>query len=102
LWRWPNLALNVYPDGMNVERFVPLGPRRTRIDYSYFFAPGAPRARVEESVRLSAELLEEDRRICEAVQRNLESGAYAAGVLSPRHEEGLACFQSLVREAVEG
>ena len=27
LWRYPNLALNVYPGGMNVERFVPVGHR---------------------------------------------------------------------------
>ena len=27
LWRWPNLALNLYRDSMNLELFVPLGPR---------------------------------------------------------------------------
>ena len=24
LWRWPNLALNLYPDGMNIERWEPI------------------------------------------------------------------------------
>jgi choline monooxygenase len=101
LWRWPNLALNLYPDGMNVERFLPDGPRRTRVAYQYFFRPGTEPASHEESMRMSAQLMEEDRAICEAVQRNLESGAYDTGELSPRHEQGVAAFQELVRAAVE-
>ena len=104
LWRFPNLAVNVYPDGMNVERFLPLGPRRTRIVYDYFFRDLSPAAQAanDEVVRLSLEVLDEDRVICEAVQRNLESGVYDLGRLSPRHENGVAYLQSLVREAVGG
>ena len=51
---------------------------------------------------MSALLMDEDRAICEAVQRNLESGAYETGELSPRHEAGVAAFQGLVRVALEG
>ena len=99
LWRFPNLALNLYPDGMNVERFVPLGPTRTRIVYHYFFGGGRED---KESVDMSMLLLEEDAEICEAVQRNLESGVYDSGRLSPRHERGVARLQELVRMALEG
>jgi choline monooxygenase len=97
LWRFPNLALNVYPDGMNVERFTPIGPSRTRIDYSFFFRDGH---HDDATVTMSSEILAEDAAICEAVQRNLEAGAYDAGVLSPRHEGGVELLQRLVREAV--
>ena len=38
--------------------------------------------------------------ICEAVQRNLESGVYDTGVLSPRHENGVAAFQRWLRESL--
>ena len=101
LFRFPNLALNVYADGMNVERITPLGPRRTRVDYSYFFRLDAGGdAADEEAVRLSAEVLDEDRAICEAVQRNLDAGIYDTGVLSPRHEGGVEMVQRLVREAL--
>jgi choline monooxygenase len=101
LWRYPNLALNLYPNGMNVERYWPAGTRSTRVEYTYLFAPdGDPTAR-EESVRLSLELLDEDRRICEAVQRNLDAGVYESGPLSPRHENGVAAFQALIERAVE-
>jgi len=101
LWRWPNLALNVYPDAMNIECFWPLGAHQTRVSYSYFFRDVGPSARPAnaEVVRISATVLEEDRTICEAVQRNLDAGAYLGGRLSPRHEQGVAAFQRWVREA---
>jgi choline monooxygenase len=96
IWRWPNLALNVYPGAMNLERFVPLSPTRVRVSYSYFFAGEAD----DDVVAMSTTVLSEDRRICEAVQRNLEAGAYRAGTLSPRHERGVAAFQGWVRDAL--
>ncbi len=99
LWRYPNLALNLYPDAMNIEQFIPLGPRRTRIVYRYFFRD--PAQRDEDVERISKVILEEDRAICEAVQRNLEAGVYHSGRLSPRHENGVAAFQRWLAEAVE-
>jgi choline monooxygenase len=96
LWRWPNLALNLYRDSMNLEQFVPLGPSRTRVAYRYFSKDGTLD---EEVSRLSKLLLMEDAQICEAVQRNLDAGVYRRGVLSPRHEQGVASFQRMVRAA---
>ena len=99
LFRWPNLALNLYPDGMNVERILPAGPDRTTIVYTYFFTePGTVAAK--ESERLSLLLMDEDRAMCEAVQRNLDAGVYDTGRLSPRHEGGVAQFQDLLRAAL--
>ena len=49
-------------------------------------------------MRLSATTLDEDRAICEAVQRNLDAGVYDTGLLSPRHEQGVAAFQRWVAE----
>ncbi|MEY2451907.1 MAG: choline monooxygenase [Acidimicrobiaceae bacterium] len=99
LWRWPNLALNIYGDGMCVERYDPVSRGQTRLRYTYAFAdPSAPAN--DEVVRMSTEVTNEDKAICEAVQRNLDSGIYAEGWLSPRHEAGLAAFQRWVRDAV--
>jgi choline monooxygenase len=102
LWRYPNLALNLYPDGMTVERFVPTGVRSTQIVYDYFFADVSEAAAGAnaEKVRISGDVIDEDRRICEAVQRNLESGVYDTGRLSPRHENGVYAFQQWVRESL--
>jgi choline monooxygenase len=49
---------------------------------------------------MSVEVLDEDRIICEAVQRNLEAGVYEVGVLSPRHENGVAAFHEWLRASL--
>ena len=43
---------------------------------------------------------DEDRMICEAVQRGLASCLYAPGNLSPRHEQGVGLVQDLVEAAL--
>ena len=100
LWRFPGLALNVYPDGMCVESYAPDGAGATRIDYAFFFAEGTGADEVESTIASSNAILDEDRIICEAVQRNMESGVYRGGVISPRHEGGVAQLQSLVNRAL--
>jgi choline monooxygenase len=100
LWRWPNLALNLYPDGMCIERYDPLSPTSTRLRYTYAFADPSATAANDDVMRMSGEVTREDIEICEAVQRNLDSGVYHEGWLSPRHEGGLAAFQGWVRSAV--
>ena len=103
IWQFPNLALNLYPGGMVVERFVPVGPAETRVLYDYCFADRSDAA-VEANAaveRVGVAVLAEDRVICEAVQQNLESGAYVDGILSPRHEAGVFAFQTWVRDALE-
>src|SRR4051794_13987595 len=70
LWRWPNLALNLYPDGIAVERYEPVTAAETTLRYSYALRPGAS-AEDSEVVQLSGEVTAEDITICEAVQRNL-------------------------------
>ena len=44
--------------------------------------------------------MDEDIAICELVQRNLASGVYPGGRLSPRQEAGTLYFQQLVRAAL--
>ncbi len=95
-WLWPNVALNVYGDGLSVERMLPASPTTMRIEYLFLFAEGADR---EAALAMCEEVTDEDRRICEAVQRNLEAGVYDRGRLSPRHEAGVHYFQQQVRRA---
>ncbi len=99
LWAWlfPNVAFNVYGEGLSVERMVPVSPSEMRIEYLFLFADGAD---PEAALAMCAEVTDEDRRICEAVQRNLEAGVYDRGRLSPRHEAGVFYFQSRLREAL--
>lgn len=95
-WLWPNLGVNVYRDGAMIERITPLGAGRTRLDY-LFLAKGGEAA-LGDALTASDRLTTEDARICEAVQANLSAGAYDRGVLSPRHEAGVAWFQARIAE----
>ena len=98
-WLWPNLAFNVYRYGLMVEHMQPVGHDRTRLDYLYFYDPET--ANLDDVLAASDELTAEDKFICEAVQRNLDAGVYEAGVLSPRHEGGVAWFQNRISKAHE-
>jgi len=102
LWRFPGLALNLYPTGMCLESYWPTGPTTTRVEYTFCFTRDTPPAEAEAAVASSIAILDEDRTICEAVQRNLASGLADPGPLSPRHERGVAQVRALVDDALAG
>ena len=97
-WLWPNFSINVFPGGFAVERWLPRGVDRTDLIFEYFFDPSAPG--VDEIVKASEEVADEDALVSEVVHRNLCSGRYTSGWLSPRHENGLVAFHELIREVV--
>lgn len=97
LFRYPNLAVNIYPDAMNVERIVPVSPTTCHVVYDYFARDPDD---VDAMVKLSNEVLDEDQAMCEAVQRNLQAGVYGLGRLSPRHEQSLSWFQGRITRAL--
>ena len=98
LFRWPNLAMNIYGDSMNIEVIIPTGPQSCTVAYNHFFVD--PDAADNASViALADTVMEQDRAMVEAVQPNLASGSYPGGRLSPRHENGVRQFQDLVRAA---
>ena len=86
---------------MSVERYDPVVPSRTRLRYSYSFRPPGDREARDAVIRSSSQVTAEDVAICESVQRNLESGTYDTGWLSPKHEGGVAAFQRWVRETID-
>jgi len=100
LWRFPGLALNIYHSGMCLESFWPTGPTTTRVEYTFFFSPDTSEHEAGAAVDSSIRILEEDRTICEAVQRNLTAGVFQPQVLSPRHEVGVQRVHSLVTRAL--
>lgn len=96
-WMWPCLGINVYADGILMERMWPLGHQKTRLDYLFVFRSDADETAIRRAVAASDITTNEDIAICEAVQRNLDAGIYRVGRLSPKHEEGVAWFQSQLR-----
>jgi choline monooxygenase len=100
-WMWPCLGVNVYPNGLMMERMWPLDHARTRLDYLYFFPEDLPEAERDSAIASSEVTTVEDIAITEAVQRNLDAGIYENGRLSPKHEAAVALFQRLVTDALQ-
>lgn len=96
-WLWPNLGVNVYRHGYMMERMTALGPSQTRLDYFYFYDPDR-QAELAGMLEFSDLVTAQDLQVCEEVQRNLEVGVYRGGVLSPKHEQGVAWFQARIAE----
>lgn len=102
LWMWPNWTLSVFPGGMNTSRINPLAVDATELFYTFYFADtseaaAAARAR---TIATNCAIVREDFGICEHTQRNMASGAYRPGPLSPKHEQGVAWFQARVAAAL--
>ncbi|HXL98558.1 MAG TPA: SRPBCC family protein [Rhizomicrobium sp.] len=100
-WAWPCLGVNVYAEGILMERMWPLSATHTRLDYLYFFVDGIARNEMERSITASEDTTREDKLITEAVQRNLDAGVYEKGRLSPKHEEGVGWFQREIAKVLE-
>ena len=95
-WLWPNLAFNVYADGMLVERMTPVSHDTMHIDYLFLAPDHTTVEDLRKSIGASLATTREDIGIVEAVQKNLEAGVYSVGRLSPKHERAVAWFQSEV------
>lgn len=94
---YPNTMLNVLPGRLQTNRVLPLPHNRCRVEFDFFYFSEVDTARRNRDRAFSDEVQREDIEICEAVQRNLDSGAYEAGLLNPTRESGLAHFHELLR-----
>jgi choline monooxygenase len=95
-WLWPNLGINVYSDGVLMERMTPVSHNSMQIDYLFLAPEHVTRDDLRKSIDASLATTREDIEIVEAVQKNLDAGIYRAGRLSPKHERAVAWFQSEV------
>lgn len=95
-WIFPNLMLNVYPDNMSSNIILPLGPSKTLTIFEWFAYPGS--AVQPETVAFSDEIQQEDIRICQNVQKGLQSRTYDTGRLSVKRENGVHHFHLLLNE----
>ena len=101
LWMWPNWTLSLFDGGMNTSRINPINHHQTELIYNFYFEDiseknASKRAKV---IADNLEVIREDFEVCNAVQKNYESGGYRSGPLSPRHEAGVAYFQQKLLEA---
>jgi phenylpropionate dioxygenase-like ring-hydroxylating dioxygenase large terminal subunit len=105
-WRFysalPNLGIDVYPDQMDFFQVLPSGPGKCIIRGAVFGLPGASRelrAVRYLSSRINDSVNNEDKWLCERVQRGLASSSYQPGPLS-RLEGCMTEFHQLLRQRI--
>ena len=97
-WLYPNFMMNIYEGVMDTNLVLPMGPRKCRVIFDFYFANVGPEHEEYNaaSVAVSDTVQDEDVAICESVQRGLGSRAYRAGRLSVRREAGEHLFHRLL------
>ena len=97
-WLYPNFMMNYYEGVLDTNLVHPLDVDRTEVVFDFYFADVSESARERNlaSINVGDRIQEEDRDICESVQRGLKSRAYHAGRLSVRREAGEHLFHRLL------
>lgn len=98
---YPNTMLNIMPGRLQSNRVIPTGLHSCKIEFDFYYAPDAV-DRSTDDLRFSDQVQEEDRTICEHVQKGLTSGVYAPGRLSPKRESGVWHWHNLLRADYTG
>lgn len=75
---FPNTMLNIMPGRVQTSRVVPTAIDQCQVEFDFYYAPNALE-RAAEDARFSDEVQEEDRIICERVQKGLASGVITFG-----------------------
>jgi len=96
---YPNTMLNITPGRLQTNRVLPDGPDRCVVEFDFYYADDAARARAEADRAFSDQVQVEDETICAHVQRGLESGVYKTGRLCPDRESAVWHWHNLLRRA---
>lgn len=96
LWIYPGFMLNRYEGYLDTNLVVPVSVDRTRVIFDFYFSGDATDEERQRSIGVAERIQEEDKRICESVQRGLRSRAYEAGRLSVRREAGEHLFHRIL------
>ncbi len=97
-WIFPNLMVNIYPDNFSTNLILPLNERETLTIFEWYYGKDVPTEHINRMVEFSDKVQQEDITICEAVQRGIASRSYNQGHYSPKHENGLYHFHSLLHQ----
>ncbi len=106
IWRYiliyPNTAIDLYPDQVNVWQIRPDGPTATVDRWACFRHRGpGPLTRLAQRInqRFNTEVLEEDVDLVSAVQTGIRTSGYSPGPLSAR-EAAVSWFAGRIRSDV--
>ena len=103
-WVFPNFMVNRYGPFMDTNFVVPISPTQCRVVFDYYCAPEklSDEAFLEESLKASDKVQQEDDWICRSVQKGLASAAYDKGRYAPKLETGAFHFHKLLHKELFG
>lgn len=99
-WLWPNFMLNHTDGVLDTNLVLPVGENECRVVFDFFFRDDATADFRAASLRTADEVQDEDRIICEDVQRGLQSRSYETGRYSVEREAGGHHFHRLLDAAI--
>ena len=99
IYHFPGLQLVLGSNIFKAERFEPQD-QATVSSRNWAWYSDLSESEREDSFQWAKQIVEEDFRICSQVTRNMQSGAYLPGPLSPKMESHVVRFQQIVRDAL--
>ncbi|KAH1037991.1 hypothetical protein J1N35_039734 [Gossypium stocksii] len=95
---YPNFMINRYGPWMDTNLAIPLGPRKCLVVFDYFLEASFKddKAFIARSLADSEKVQMEDIRLCEGVQKGIESPAYSTGRYAPNVEKAMHHFHCLL------
>jgi choline monooxygenase len=106
-WLFPNQSLSIWPgpgNSFTLNRWLPLGPERTRWWIGRWWPADLPAAVREQQWEFVLRVAREDVKIVEGVQRGVRSGAWLRGryqlAQQTRTEHGPRAFSMMVTESL--
>jgi hypothetical protein len=96
-----SLAHNVYSENMfYIQRMLPVTATTSKIEYEVYRHKDATDVDFNNINAFYKQVLEEDKHLCEAAQKNLDAGIFVNGELHPEKEKGPLHFQENVKKDV--
>ncbi|QDS71933.1 hypothetical protein FKW77_000705 [Venturia effusa] len=100
IYFYPATSVSVNNHFMVIQRMLPLTATTSKIEFEVYRHKDATDEQFEKMKIFYSTIMEEDKHLCDASQRNLNSGVYFNGELHPDKEKGPLHFQQLVRDDV--
>jgi len=91
---FPTTMLNVYPWGVSLNRVLPMGPQRTRVEFqAWVWRPDLR----DQGAGSGLDVVErEDEAVVEPVQRGVRAATARRAEYSPEHERGVHHFHRML------
>ncbi|KAF2712527.1 ISP domain-containing protein [Pleomassaria siparia CBS 279.74] len=97
---YPSTSVTVTENMFYIQRMFPITATTSRIEYEVYRHRDAMDEDFDNINAFYKQVLEEDKHLCEAAQKNLNAGIFVNGELHPDKEKGPIHFQNTVKKDV--